>query len=49
METSNRMGAPSDAQNGDGHYFISSTFTEKIFDDISRKIERHKDMILTQI
>ena len=43
------MGAMSDVQNGEGLYFISSTFTEKIFDDISRKIERHKDGILTQI
>lgn len=33
----------------DSAYFISNKFVEKIFDDVSQRQDRNKDVILLQI
>lgn len=35
--------------NGSAQYFVANNFVDKIFDDISRKQDRNKDVILSQI
>ena len=33
----------------DAEYFVANQFVEKIFDDVSKKQDRNKDVILQQI
>ena len=33
----------------DADYFVANQFVEKIFDDVSKKQDRNKDVILQQI